>query len=124
MNSEKLLKQTSWALALTLCVVCVVAGCGKSEPEVSPATPNEYMHDKAFMSKLDEQEKEKRGLMKRFAQARAELEAERAKNPKSERVAELEKYMQKLEAEHQANCKHTQELVRERLTRGKENLKK
>ena len=67
------------------------------------------------MKKIDEQEKEKRGIMKRFSDARSELAEVRAKDPKSPRIAELEKLMEKLEEEHQANRRNTQRIVAEKL---------
>ena len=116
MSSYKNFKQTLAAFALACCCACVITGCGKqSEQDNLPPNAPEYMRDKSFMKKIDEQEKEKRGIMKRFSDARSELAEVRAKDPKSPRIAELEKLMEKLEEEHQANRRNTQRIVAEKL---------
>ena len=122
MKFEYRLKQTSWALAVAICVSCMLAGCGKEEPAVAPSSPASYMHDPEFRNQLKAQESAKRDIMKRFSAARQQLERARAENPDSELVKDLQAKLKSLEAEHQANRRQTQALVRERIT-PKKNLK-
>ena len=116
MNSEKFLKQTLSAFAVALCSMCMIAGCGKSEQERTPS-PNvpAYMKDKDFMKACEEMEKEKRGIMKRFAQARAERDALKEKNPEDPRIKSLENLMNKLEEEHATNQRNIRKFVGEKL---------
>lgn len=107
---------TSKKTFLTLACACVLLGCGKSEPEVDPLSPQAYMKDKGFMKKLEDRRQQRNSLLVRHMQLDEELQAEKAKSPTSEKVKDLQKRLDECDAEFEKNRRETYAIVRERLS--------
>lgn len=103
-----------------LAVACLVlAGCRKEEkPAVSPSSPKSYMKDKAFLGKLEEQQRTREGVMARHMAARRAYNEALKVDPKGEQPAtqELRAKMDALEAEYRKLQQETFKTVRERIT--------
>ena len=114
--------RTSLAFAVAFCGMYLISGCGKDEPQIDPASPQSYMHDKQFMQRLEDQEKAKRNLMVEFSKVNAEYKAAKAKDPEGEATKALKARVDALEKEYVRLRTETQAIVRERIT--PKNLKK
>ena len=83
----------SFALCVMGVVVLFFAGCDKRSDEaaVPSSSPESYMNDKAFRSKLDSMRKEREGLaqvrVKLIKELKAKVDAVRVKNPKADDAA-------------------------------------
>lgn len=105
-------------LVATLLLGCILIGCdkGDSVPPVDPASPASYMKDTNFMAKVDAREAKGNALRARHMKLREEIEALKAKEPASPKLAALEKELSELQAAFQANRQEMLAIVRERIT--------
>jgi len=75
------------------------------------------MNDKAFLKKLDDKRHQRDKLVEKRVALDTELQAERAKNPNSERVKELQKLLDETDKAAERNRAEAYRIVRERLTK-------
>lgn len=100
---------------LALACASVLWGCSKNDSEVDSASPESYMKDKAFMKQLEDQRQKRDGLLVERMKIAEKLEAEKAKDPNSDQVKNLQKELDARDAEFDNNRKATYKIVRERL---------
>ena len=93
MMTHRFENYVSFALCVMGVVVLFFAGCDKRSDEaaVPSSSPESYMNDKAFRSKLDSMRKEREGLaqvrVKLIKELKAKVDAVRVKNPKADDAA-------------------------------------
>lgn len=119
-----MLKMMSKTTLVALALACVLSGCEKSDREQDSPAPEGYMKDKAFMGELDRRKDLRDKLLAQRVKIDEELSAEKAKDPNSERVKDLQKRLDACDAEFDENRKQTYEFVRARLLKEKDGGKK
>lgn len=104
------------AVAAALC-----CGCGKDEEKTPSAdpydTPFSRMDDPEYRKALQDRVDGRKELMRETVALAKELEAERAKDPASAKVKELEEKQRQLAERHLQQRAETQRLVAERVKR-------
>ena len=115
---------TSKRKFLALACACVLLGCNRSEPKVDDVSPESYMKDKVFMKKLDDRRQVRDKLLAKHLQLSAQLAAEKAKDPNSEKAKDLKKQLDACDSEFEQNRRETYAIVRGRLAVKKDGGKK
>lgn len=105
----------------------VISGCGKDE-EPQPVidkydTPYARTKDPEYKAKIKERLQARNELMSRASKLNEELMAERAKDPESARVKEIEAEMKKLSEDMANRRKKDQMMVRDRIIREQNAIK-
>lgn len=107
--------------ALLFAVLFIFAGCGKEGEKDVVETANEnapevYMKDPVFLKQLDVQKKERNHLLAERCRIDEALQAEKAKDPASPKVKELQSALAAADLAFESNRMATAAIVRARLT--------
>ena len=114
---KKVISSVLTAAVVTCIGMAVVSGCSKeAKEEASPNAPEVYMNDPVFRKQLDAQDEKRTAILKKRSALKEKYDAEKARNPKSAALDELEKQLQECETEFLKNQRETQAIVRRRLT--------
>lgn len=93
----------------------LLAGC-KKEAEPDPYNePYARMHDPRYLQMMKTQHENQRGLMRQIDAVRQAYAAEKARDPASPKLADLQEQMEALSAEILQNRKVSQEIIRQRI---------
>jgi len=100
---------------LALVLASVLTGCSKSDPQPVVVGEQDFTKDKPFVAKIEQHKKVRDGLLTKRFKLVDRLEAERAKDPNSERVKELQRQIDACDQEFDKNRRETYAAVRARV---------
>lgn len=113
--------KTERLMLIAVAAAALCCGCGKDEEKTPPAdpydTPMSRMDDPEYRKALQDRIDGRKEIMRETMALVKELEAERAKDPASAKVKELEERQRQLAERHLQQRAETQRLVAERVKR-------
>lgn len=119
-------KKTPWVASAALSALLIAAlflfsGCGEKEAaapvaQENPNAPEVYMKDPVFLKQLEGQKKERNKILSQRCALDEALQAEKAKDPASPKVKELQAALDAADRAFESNRMASAAIVRARLT--------